>query len=368
MARNVGRVYFADTSVKKLSKEGTLPAKFKRMLKALDLKERVEGKRVAVKMHVGSGLGYTTIHPLFVRILVDAVREAGGEPFITDGSFSIKEARIRGYTEEVVGAPLVPAAGVADAYFHRRRVDYRGLAHVDLCGNIVDADALIVFSHFKGHGQAAYGGCIKNLGMGAVTVNTRRDIHNVMDMEVKWNEEACRKCMQCVKNCPTGAARFTKEGKFEIFLHHCRFCMHCKIACPEKAIDFSKDSLRYFHEALAIAARETIRCFPRKNLLFINVLMNITPFCDCWGFTTPPVVPDIGIMASKQILPLEKASLDAVDASAFIEGSLPGHLTLGGGSKKHLFERIWGKDPYSQIEAGERVGLGDSSYTIVKVE
>jgi uncharacterized Fe-S center protein len=174
--------------------------------------------------------------------------------------------------------------------------------------------------------------------------------------------------MQCIENCPTGAAAFNKKGNFEIFFHHCRYCMHCKIACPEHAIQFSKDNIIYFHEGLAIATREVLKTFKKKNLLYINVLMNITPFCDCWGFTTPPMVPDIGIMASKAIMPIEKASLDAIDGSTFIKGSLPGDLKLKGGTKKHLFERVWGKDPYTQIKAGENVGLGNSDYTLIEVE
>jgi len=70
-------VKFADVNFKKLESDATLPAKFKRMLESLPLKEMVEGKSVALKMHLGGNLGYTTTHPLFVRILVKALKEAG---------------------------------------------------------------------------------------------------------------------------------------------------------------------------------------------------------------------------------------------------------------------------------------------------
>ena len=54
------------------------------MLEALPLKEMVEKRSVSIKMHLGGGLGYNTIHPIFVRILVEALKNAGGNVFITD--------------------------------------------------------------------------------------------------------------------------------------------------------------------------------------------------------------------------------------------------------------------------------------------
>ena len=80
-------VLFASTRVKKLEADGTLPAKFRRLLKRLLPKEGWDRKRIAIKMHVGGGLGYTTIHPVFVIQLVNALKERGAAPFITDGSF-----------------------------------------------------------------------------------------------------------------------------------------------------------------------------------------------------------------------------------------------------------------------------------------
>ncbi len=77
-------VKFASINFKKLEANATLPAKFKRMLESLPLKKMVEGKSVALKMHLGSNMGYITIHPLFVKILVKALKNSGGDVFITD--------------------------------------------------------------------------------------------------------------------------------------------------------------------------------------------------------------------------------------------------------------------------------------------
>jgi len=361
-------VYFASVKMKEVSADASLAAKFRRMLDKFPLKDMFDGKRTAVKMHVGANLGFSTIHPLFVRLLIEKLKEAGADPFITDGSFSRHAFTARGYTQEVIGAQFIPAAGVQDKYFYTVPVGYRTLEEVELCGNIVDADALVDLSHFKGHGHSVYGAAIKNLGMGAVTVRTRGAIHRLASQELHWNAEACVECKQCVEGCPTGAARFNDKGEFTIFFHDCIYCHHCVLACPEHAIDFDDRNIFYFHSGLALATREVLKRFDPANVLFINVLMDITSFCDCWGFTTPNIVPDIGIAACRNILPIEKASLDMVKAEDFIEGSLPGHVTRREAEGQHLLQQIWGKDPYDQIRAGEEVGLGSAEYELEEVE
>ena len=106
----MSNIYFASAHVKSIDRNASLPAKFARLLPHCNL-ERFKDKRVAVKMHVGGDIGYYTIHPLFVRMVVDAIRAAGGHPFLTDGSFSTDAAVARGYTPEVVHARVVGAGG-----------------------------------------------------------------------------------------------------------------------------------------------------------------------------------------------------------------------------------------------------------------
>ena len=361
-------VYFASVNMKEVSAEASLPAKFRRMLDRFPLKEMFDGKRTAIKMHVGGHLGFSTIHPLFVGLLVEKLKAAGADPFITDGSFSRHAITARGYTQEVIGAQFIPAGGVQDKYFYSIPVGYRNLDNVELCGNIADADALVDLSHFKGHGHSTYGADIKNLGMGAVTVRTRAALHQLANQELSWDAEACVECKQCVEGCPTGAARFTKEGKFDIFFHDCIYCHHCVIACPEHAIDFDDRNIYYFHMGLALATREVLKRFDPSRLLFINVMLDITSLCDCWGFTTPNIIPDIGITACRNIMPVEKACLDMVKAENFIEGSLPGHFKRRKELGPHLLQQIWGKDPYDQMRAGEEVGLGSADYELEEVE
>lgn len=360
------KVYFASARMYDITSDASLPAKFRRMLGKFPLKGMFDGKRTAIKMHVGGDIGYTTVHPLFVRLLVEKLKEAGADPFITDGTPSRHNIVARGYTEEVIGAPFIPAAGFTEEYYHAEPADFRSLEEVELCGNIVDADALVDLSHFKGHGHSVFGGAIKNLGMGAVTTRTRRAIHELVSRELNWDADACVHCRQCVEGCPTGAARFNDDDEFTIFFHHCIFCHHCVISCPEDAITFDDRNIYYFHCGLAAATRAVLDRLDPESVLYINVLLDITSFCDCWGFTTPSIVPDIGITASRNIMPIEKASLDMVKAEDFIEGSLPGHVERRD-VDGHLLEQIWGKDPYDQVRAGEEMGLGSADYDLEEI-
>lgn len=362
-------VLFASAHVERIDREATLPAKFARLLAQVDFAERFKGKRVAIKMHVGADIGFYTIHPLFVRMVVDAIKQAGGSPFLTDGSFSTDAAIIRGYTPEVVGARVVGAGGEADKYYYERTTDVPGLPTVRICGNIVDADAMLVLSHGKGHGHTGFGGAIKNIGMGCVDYPTRGAIHKLMSNHFAWDTDLCTLCEQCVHGCPTGAIRFNKDKAISINDHHCRYCMHCTRSCPTGALSMEQpdEKFRLFQAGMAAAVKETLATFTPDRLYYLTLLLNITPLCDCWGFSTPPIVPDIGIVASDDIVAIEQASLDLIKADNLILGNLPDQLCPPG-NEGHLFQRIHGKDPYEQVRQAAEAGLGSMAYEMVEVK
>jgi uncharacterized Fe-S center protein len=122
---------------------------------------------------------------------------------------------------------------------------------------------------------------------------------------------------------------------------------------------------RYFQEGMARITQAVLGTFAPGRTLHINLLANMTMLCDCWGFSSPSLLPDIGLMASTDIVALEQASLDAIDVEEPIPGSLIGKRDLLPG--KHLFERIHGKDPYIQVRALEKQGLGTTRYQRTEV-
>jgi len=358
------RVTFAPAWPKELRRDATLPPLLEKMLGTWSLKRRFAKKRVAIKMHLGFAAGHSTIHPLLVARVVKAVKDAGGRPFITDVPGAVPTAADRGYTAEVLGAPILPVAGAADKYVYARRTNYRTLKTVNLGGNIVDADAMIVLSHGKGHGESGFGGAIKNIAMGCVDAETRGKIHRLMSSTFQWDQSKCTGCLLCRDNCPNEAITY-KDGKISIFDHACKYCMHCVISCPNDAITIDQRGYRYFQHGMALTTREALRTFDPGRVLYVTVLLQVTPFCDCWGFTTPSIVPDIGIVVSDDIVAVETAALDLIKADDFIEGSLTPPLNRTGSG--HLLQQIHGKDPAIQIAECIKVGLGTPEYRLRKV-
>ena len=358
------QVTFCSARPKELRPEATLPALLDRMLSKWNFKKRFASKRVAIKMHLGGGLGFSTIHPLLAGRVVKAVKDAGGKPFVTDSPGAVLSAKDRGYTSETLGCPLLPVAGLSDKYVHERRVNFRTLKTVALAGEIVDADAMIVLSHGKGHGHSGFGGAIKNLAMGCVDGPTRGQIHRLMSAAFEWDASKCTGCLLCKDNCPNEAITF-KNGKISLSDHACKYCMHCQLACPKKAITIDQSGYRHFQKGMALTTREVLRTFDPENVLFVTALLQITPFCDCWGFTTSSLVPDIGIVAGDDITAVETAALDLIKAENFIEGSLPSPLKRTG--KGHLLEQIHGKNPFIQIEECIKLKMGDGKYKLTEI-
>ena len=359
------KVTFASARPKELRANATLPALLDKMLSKWSFKKRFAGKRVAIKMHLGFGMGYSTIPPLMVARVVRAVRDAGGKPFITDLAAAVETAKDRGYTQEVLGAPILPVAGLADEYVRPHKVNYRTLKSVNLAGNIVDADAMIVLSHGKGHGYTGFGAAIKNIAMGCGDGKTRGQIHHLEAAMLKWDAAKCDGCLLCRDNCPNDAIQYSDE-KITIFGHACKYCMHCQLACPTNAISIDQRGYRYFQHGMAATTRAVLSNFDPACLFYINVMLHITPFCDCWGFTTPAIVPDIGILASDDLLAIDTASLDMIKTEDFIDGSLPQPLCRSG--QGHLLQQIHGKDPYIQIDECIKAGLGDGKYRISQIK
>jgi uncharacterized Fe-S center protein len=107
-------VKFASVKFDRFDADATLPAKFSRLLNSVPLSEMVKGRTVAIKMHLGGNLGYTTVHPLFVRILIDALKNAGGRVFVTDvcymenDNFWCARGKIQGLHGGYIRSPDLP--------------------------------------------------------------------------------------------------------------------------------------------------------------------------------------------------------------------------------------------------------------------
>lgn len=365
---SAAQLLFAAYRPKNLEPKNSIGAKWLRLLDRLELASAVAGKRTAIKMHLGGSTGFSTIHPFFARTLVEKVRAAGAaEVFVTDAPEAVRNAAGRGYTAEVLGCPLVPVAGSDDGYWVARRIRpaFRSLTEVQLAGEIVHAEAMIDFSHVKGHGACGYGGASKNLSMGCVTQTTRGALH-ALEGGLEWDAKRCTRCRICAENCANHAIDFSDAGEFSVFYHDCKFCQHCVLVCPQKALTMVGGRYKDFQHGMALTTAEVLKTFEPGRIVYINLLLNVALLCDCWGMTTPNVVPDIGILAGRDLVAIEQASLDLVRVEDFIPGSLPDGWKLRRG--RHLFEKLHGKDPHAIVQALAKLGCGTRRYRLSEVE
>jgi len=363
MAKQSSTVFFASAVPARLDRELTLPAKFRRLLAALPIQECVRGKTVAIKMHLGGALGYTTIHPLFVKLLVDHIRS--GKPrdvFVTDGS--VAGASDRGYARQTVGAELRPAFTGDGKDVRRKRTGWPPLPSVLVSRLVTDADVLINLSHVKGHGDCGFGGACKNLAMGCIPGESRGRLH-ALEGDLTWDRARCIHCGKCIEECPVGANKFDEQGEYRIFWHHCKLCRHCMLICPTGAIRIEKHDFDRFQEGLARVARIVVNSFRKGHVFHLNFVTQVTIFCDCWGMTTPSLVPDVGIFGSEDIVAADHASLRSIKVKNLIPGSLTPPFRLGKG--RHLFEKLHGRDPFAQVRSLEKLGAGSTAYRVVKV-
>jgi hypothetical protein len=162
-------------------------------------------------------------------------------------------------------------------------------------------DSLLVLSHFKGHPMGGYGGAIKQLSIGLASSLGKAYIHGVGDTNNFWGSD--------------------------------------------------HDS---FLESMADAASSIIDYF-QGNIVYINVMKNMSVDCDCCAVAEDPCMADIGILASLDPIAIDQACLDLVYAS-----DDPG--------RDHLIERIESKNGVHTIEAAADLGFGSRDYELITIE
>ena len=180
----------------------------------------------------------------------------------------------------------------------------RHLKEVSMGKDILNYDSMIVLTHFKGHAMGGFGGSIKNIAIG----------------------------------CADG-----KIGKAQV--HGAK---------PGDGYDkwLSKDP---FMENLAESAKATVDHFGR-HITFINVLRRMSVDCDCAGTTAAePVIPDIGILASTNIVAVDQASIDLV-------------FKMPAKQKHDLWERITSRHGLRQLSYARELGMGGRKYKLVSID
>jgi uncharacterized Fe-S center protein len=366
-------VYFGSARQARLEAKETLPAKLDLILEKLRLRERVKDETVVIKMHTGTNIGYSTVHPVFVRKVVQAVKEGGGKPYVADVTWDARGAEERGYSSETLGCPVYAAAGPDDKYFYPHERPFKNIKEWRVAGLIQDATFLVNLAHAKGHPSCGYGGAFKNLALGCMAGPTRSSMHDAMQFDRYWFPDRCpddeaRK--RVVASCPHAALVEDKNNPKELHLHpeQCNQCGRCLKAAPPGSLKIDPVNFHAFQEALAISTGLSLGTFAQGKATHLVLANQMTPVCDCFGFTGMAVLPDVGIFGSDDIVAIEQAVLDATGRLRLIEENIPASMEVHT-REGHPLRWLHGpfKDPYLVVQYGEKLGLGTREYKLVDV-
>jgi hypothetical protein len=366
------KVYFAD--IRSRSSQDSLPEKVNKLFKAAGFAEMVgKDELVAVKLHFGEKGSTAFVSPVLVRQVVDRIKMAGGKPFLTDtntlyvGSRSnsvdhMQTAVENGFSYATVNAPLIIADGLFGKNFVEVPIHGEYFETVKIGSEIANADMLIVLSHTKGHILSGYGGAIKSLGMGCGNRGGKQMMHSTVKPKVR--EEACRGCSTCLKWCPADAIQIQNK-KALIDSEKCLGCGECAVVCQSLAIKVqwkseSVDMQKRMAEFAWGAIREK-----QGKVGFFNFVINVTPECDCHGWSDAYLVQDVGILASSDPVAIDQASLDLINSQAGRHDSLLTSNFLPGEDK---FRGVYPEtDHEAQLRHGEKLGMGSRKYELVRI-
>ncbi len=367
------QVFFGSPRQARLEAKETLPAKLDLILDRLHVRDRVKDETVAIKMHTGNNMVYSTIHPVFVRRVVQAVRDGGGQPFIVDVNWDAAGAETRGYASEVVGCPVYPAAGPDEKYFYEHERPYKNIRSWRVAGLIQDASFLINFAHVKGHPSCSFGAAFKNLALGCMTGRTRSAMHDTSHYDPYWFPEKCPDpslLKKITEACPFEAVVEDKEhpGHLHLHIEQCNQCGRCLRVAPPGSLVLDERNFHAFQEACAISVDIVLSTFAPGKAVHINLATQMTPVCDCFGFTSMPILPDAGVFGSDDIVALDQATLDVTAQTPLIEENLPTTMEVHT-RKGHPFQWLHGplKDPYKVVEYAEKLGIGSRQYELIDV-
>ncbi len=258
--------------------------------------------KVAVKVHSGEEGNQNYLKPLFYKDLIDYVNGTvvecntayNGERNTSEKHLKLldKHEWTKYYNVDLLDESGEVALEVKNPKYIKE--NYVGK-------NIENYDSMLVLSHFKGHPMGGYGGALKNISIGLASSHGKANIHGAGKPDEMWTAD--------------------------------------------------HDS---FLESMAEAAK-TIVDYEKGNMVFINVMANMSVDCDCCAKAEDPCMKDIGILASTDPVSLDQACIDLVYSS-----NDPG--------KDHLIERIESRNGIHTIEYAENIGVGIRKYELIKID
>jgi len=302
--------------------------------------------KLAIKLHFGERGNKNHVSPIFVKEIYNNLKEKVKDICLTDcnvlykGERTLASSHIRLAKEHGFDfAEIVIADGEKGDKETKIEINQKHFSSIKIGEKLKDYNALLTITHVTGHGGAAYGGALKNIGMGLGSRSGKLEMHQAFKLQV--SPERCKSCGLCAAECPADAIRMGKIA--QINQDKCIGCAKCISVCPNDSIlipwgELASENLQ---ERIVEYCSGILK---DRKAYFINVLLNVTKNCDCIGATKSPMVEDIGILASDDLVAIEQASIDLVGRKYF--------------EKK-------GTNSLVQINYAQELGLGKKDYRLM---
>ncbi|OUJ18731.1 putative Fe-S center protein [Methanonatronarchaeum thermophilum] len=303
--------------------------------------------KIALKLHFGEEESDTHLNPELVKSLYNRINNHVKKAVLMDCNVLYKSDRSFGESHKKTAkkngfnfAPIIIADGEDGKDETEIDINLKHFEKARIGKKLENYNGVISIAHYTGHDATGVGGNLKNIGMGLGSKPGKLEMHNAFELEV--DKETCTGCKKCNDICPENAIQV--NNKAEINQQTCIGCGSCVGWCPKGAvkIPWSNSTSKDLQEKIVEYAYAALK---NKKTYHINVLLNITELCDCVNKPQKPIIQDIGILASNDIVSIDQASID---------------LT----GKKFIPENI---NPEHQTNYAEKIGLGEKKYELIEI-
>lgn len=313
------KVYFIKTTEK--DRQSRAEAFSKLLDKIEDFPVLKKDEIIPVKITIGDVNCIHNIDPELAKIAVSYIRNKKANPFLFDTNVLYRGARsnavdhmtlaeTKGFSYSNVKAPFIIADGILGYDGKDYKINFeKETKKIKIPSFVGVLDSLVVLSHATGHIISSYAGAIKNIGMGMACRPTKQIEHSSIKPSVA--SAKCTSCGCCIEICPANAIAFKNE-KASIDQDICIGCGECLTVCNGAVSINWQDDPFVVSKRMVDVAKFVSSKF--KNKYFITFAFDITKECDCMSSKTDKIIcKDIGILASSDMLSVDKATIDMIN-------------------------------------------------------